>query len=99
MSHIDVPLDELFFSEVNKLNRNADGSAKDKNLLARMQHPICLKCHEQYRQKHPGKAFKISCKGIYSDRDFTAREKAFHKKFPEEEYTEEDRDNDRSIED
>lgn len=97
MSSIDVPLDKLFFSEVIKNNKNPDGTDKDKNLLARMQHPICTKCHELYAQKYPGKPFQISCKGIYSDRDFTAREAAFRKAFPDEEYTQEDRDNDRSI--
>lgn len=97
MSNIDVPLDTLFFSEVNKNNTNADGSTKDRNLLARMKHPICLKCHETYKQKYPGKNFQISCRGIYTDRDFAARENAFKKQFPDEEYTDEDRDNDRSI--
>lgn len=94
---IDVPLDDLFFSEVNKHNRNEDGSEKDKNLLTRMSHPICIKCQEQYKQKYPGKKFQVSCKGIYTDRDFAAREKAFRAKYPEEEYTDEDRDHDRSI--
>jgi hypothetical protein len=97
MSKIDVPLDTLFLSEVIKNNTNPDGSEKDKNLMTRLQHPICVKCHELYKQKYPGKPFNISCKGIYTDRDFSAREAAFKKKFPEEEYTDEDRDNDRSI--
>lgn len=97
MSRIDVPLDTLFLSEVVKHNTNPDGTEIDKNLLSRLQHPICVKCHEIYAQKFPGKAFAISCKGIYSDRDFNARETAFKKKFPEEEYTDEDRNNDRSI--
>lgn len=97
MSSIDVPLEALFLSEVVKNNTNPDGSEKDKNLTARMKHPICVKCHEEYRKKYPDKPFIISCKGIYSDRDFLARETAFKKKYPEEEYTEEDRDNDRSI--
>lgn len=94
---IDVPLDSLFFSEVIKNNTNAEGKEIDKNLLARMQHPICLKCHETYKQKYAGKAFAISCKGIYTDRDFVAREKAFRAKYPDEEYTDADRDNDRSV--
>lgn len=97
MSDIDVPLDTLFWSEVNKNNLNTDGSEKDKNLIARMQHPICVKCHDLYKKKYPGKPFQISCKGIYTDRDFAARERAFKKRYPEEEYTEEDRDADRSI--
>lgn len=94
---IDVPLDSLFYSEVNKNNRTPEGNIKDKHLLARMQHPICQKCHETYKVKYPGKPFMVSCKGIYTDRDFAAREAAFKKKFPDEEYTDEDRDNDRSI--
>ncbi len=97
MSQIDVPLDTLFLSEVIKNNTNSDGTARDKNLLARMQHPICVKCHEQYRLKYPGKTFQISCKGIYTDRDFSAREAAFRKTFPDDEYTDVDRDQDRSI--
>lgn len=94
---IDVPLDTLFMSEVIKHNTKPNGSLIDKNLLARMQHPICKKCHELYAQKYPGQAFQISCKGIYTDRDFAAYETAIKKAFPEEEYTDEDRDNDRSI--
>lgn len=97
MSKIDVPLDTLFLSEVIKNNTNPDGTEKDKNLLARMQHPICVKCHELYKKKYPGKPFQVSCKGIYADRDFVANEAAIKKAFPEEEYTQEDRDNDRSI--
>lgn len=97
MSTIDVPIESLFLSEVIKKNTNPDGTEKDKNLLSRMQHPTCVKCHELYKQKYPGKTFQIDCKGIYSDKDFAAREAAFKKKFPEEEYTQEDRDNDRSI--
>lgn len=97
MSHIDVPLDTLFFSEVIKNNTNPDGSLKDKNLLARMQHPICNACQIRFQEKYPGKNFAISCHGIYTDRDFAAREIAFRKAFPEEEYTDEDRDNDRSV--
>jgi hypothetical protein len=94
---IDVPLDTLFMSEVIKNNTNPDGTEKDKNLLTRMQHPICIKCQEQFKVKYPNKVFQISCRGIYSDRDFAAREKAFKKKFPDEEYTQEDRDNDRGV--
>lgn len=94
---IDVPLDRIFFSEVIKNNTNAIGMEKDKNLLARMQHPICLKCHETYKAKYPGKPFTISCRGVYSDRDFSAYEKAYRKAYPDEEYTEEIRDADREI--
>lgn len=94
---IDVPLDRVFFSEVIKNNTNAVGIEKDKNLLARMHHPICLKCHETYKAKHPGKPFAISCRGIYSDRDFSAYEKAYRKAYPDEEYTEDMRDADREI--
>ena len=95
MSNIDVPLDSLFYSEVDKQNRNADGSLKDKNLIARMQHSTCLKCQEQYKLKYPDKPFMISCKGIYTDRDFVARERAFKRTHPDEEYSDEDRDLDR----
>lgn len=94
---LDVPLDKVFFSEVIKNNTNGVGMAKDKNLLARMQHPICLACHETFKTKYPGKPFAISCKGIYTDRDFAARENAFRKQYPEDPYTDEDRDIDRSI--
>lgn len=97
MSTIDVPLDKIFYSEVIKNNTNEIGIAKDKNLLARLQHPTCLKCQETYKQKHPGKSFLISCQGIYTDRDFSARERAFRKVYPDEEYTDEDRDADREI--
>lgn len=97
MSAIDVPLDTLFFSEVIKNNTNSDGSLKDKNLLARMQHPICASCQERYKEKYPNQSFKVSCRGIYTDRDFTAREAAFKKAFPDEEYTDEDRNQDRSV--
>jgi hypothetical protein len=97
MNNIDVPVDTLFFSEVIKNNTNPDGTEKDKNLLARMQHPTCLKCHQQYKLKYPEKPFQVSCKGIYTEKDFTAREAAFRKKFPEEEYTDEDAANDRAV--
>jgi hypothetical protein len=94
---LDVPLDKVFFSEVIKNNTNGIGMTKDNNLLARMQHPICLACHETFKKKYPGKPFAISCKGIYTDRDFAARERAFRKQYPEDPYTDEDRDTDRSI--
>ena len=97
MSHIDVPLDTLFLSEVNKRNTNPDGTEKDKGLLSRMQHPICVKCHEIYKKKYPGKPFLIDCNGVYGDKFFAAKERAIRKTFPNEEYTEEDRDTDRSV--
>lgn len=97
MSSIDVPIDRLFFADVIKHNTNIDGTEKDKNLLVRMQHPICIKCQETFRAKYPNQPFKISCKGIYTERDFAARERAFLKAYPDEEYTDEDRDNDRSL--
>lgn len=95
---IDITLD-AFLSEVNKHNTNEGGSPKDRNLLSRLQHPTCLKCQEQYKKKYPGKPFTISCKGIYSDRDFAAQEKAYRKAYPDEEYTDEQRDHDREIND
>lgn len=96
---IDVPVDALFFSKVIQNNKNEIGMDKDRNLLARMQHPICVKCHEQYKKKFPGKTFDISCKGIESDRDYAARERAYVAAYPDEEYTQEDRDTDREISD
>jgi hypothetical protein len=92
MSSIDVPLDALFFSEVIKHNTKPDGTMKDKNLLARMQHPICLKCQDYQREKYPDKPFKIGCKGIYSDRDFSEMEIAYQRQNPDEEFTDEIRD-------
>lgn len=97
MSHIDVPLDTLFYSEVIKNNTLPDGKLKDKNLIARMQHPICLACQDRFKEKYPGKPFMISCHGIYTDRDFHAREVAFRKAYPDEEYSDEDRESDRSV--
>lgn len=94
---IDVPLDSLFLSEVIKNNTRPDGTEKDLQLMQRLENPICQKCHVDYKLKYPGKPFLPSCKGIYTERDFTAREVAFKKAFPEDDYTNEDRDNDRAI--
>lgn len=97
MSTIDVPIDTLFLSEVIKNNTTSDGTVKDKNLLTRMQHPICKKCHENYKKKYKDKPFMISCKGIYGENFFKAKETAFKKAFPDAEYTDDDREGDRGI--
>jgi hypothetical protein len=69
-THIDVPLDSLFLSEVVSRNTNDDGTLKDPNLQRRMENPICQQCHETFRKKYPGKAFNIACSGIYDERDY-----------------------------
>ena len=88
---IDISLDK-FLSEVNRHNTNPDGSVKDKSLLQRMQNPICQKCHEDYKVKYPGQPFMVSCKGVYTDSYFEALYKAYQNANPDEELTQELKD-------
>jgi hypothetical protein len=65
-----VPLDSIFLSKVIERNTNEDGSEKDPRLLARMQNPICVKCHEDYKKKYPNQPFNVKCKGVYDEVDY-----------------------------
>lgn len=82
---IDVQLDTLFLSEVNKRNTDKNGKEIDKGLTARMQHPICVECHEKYKQKYPDQPFIIKCKGIFVEKDFIEKQEQLKARFPDEE--------------
>jgi hypothetical protein len=83
-THIDVPLDSLFFSEVIKSNTNDDGTEKDTGLLRRMQNPICQNCQSNFKAKYPDKPFNIKCKGIYDENDFAEMKEGFETSNPGE---------------
>lgn len=57
-----------FLAEVRERHRLRPQYLED--LLKRMEHPICKKCHEQYKQKYPDTPFRIICDGIAGDEDF-----------------------------
>ena len=62
--------DGEFFRLVTKRNTGPDGQPLDPTLFRRLGNEICVRCQESYRLKFPGRPFKITCKGIYSQPDF-----------------------------
>src|ERR1039457_2908742 len=62
--------DGEFFRLVTKRNAGPDGQPRDPTLFRRLGNEICVRCQESYRLKFPGRPFKITCKGIYSQPDF-----------------------------
>lgn len=66
----DNPANIEFFSIVNQRNTDPDGKIIDQDLERRMSHPVCLRCQGRYKEKFPGRPFRIQCQGIYSEPDF-----------------------------
>src|ERR1039458_7709450 len=62
--------DGEFFRLVTKRNTGPDGQPLDPTLFRRLGNEICIRCQESYRLKFPGRPFKITCRGIYSEPDF-----------------------------
>ena len=62
--------DGEFFRILNGKNTGPDGKPLDPNLFRRLQHPVCIKCQENYRNKFPSRPFRITCKGIYDKTDY-----------------------------
>jgi hypothetical protein len=58
-----------FILPVIKRNSGQNGKPLASEILRRMDNPICKKCHEDYQIKYPGRAFHITCNGIYTEVD------------------------------
>ena len=60
---------EEFLLPVLKRNTTPDGRGSGKEIIRRMNNPICQQCHAEYKKKFPDRPFHIVCKGIFDETD------------------------------